>query len=202
VKPRLVILISGGGTNLQALIDAIGAGVLEAEVVLVVSNRRDAYGLERAKNAGLETHYAPLRPYREAGRPREDYDADLARILERYAPDLIVQAGWMHILSPAFLDRFPRRVVNLHPALPGEFDGANAITRAWDAHQRSGLERSGAMVHWVIPKVDAGEVIISREVEFFEGDTLDSFEARLHSVEHLLIVEGVRRALEFRFPSQ
>jgi phosphoribosylglycinamide formyltransferase len=102
----------------------------------------------------------------------------------------------MHILSPAFLDYFLRRVINLHPALPGEFDGANAIVRAWESHKNAGLERTGAMIHWVIPKVDAGEVIISREVEFLENDTLDSFEARLHSVEHLLIVEGVRRALK------
>jgi folate-dependent phosphoribosylglycinamide formyltransferase PurN len=78
VKPRLVVLISGGGTNLQALMDAINAGVLEAEICLVVSNRKEAYGLERAKNAKLETLYAPLKPYRDAGKSREEYDADLA----------------------------------------------------------------------------------------------------------------------------
>jgi formyltetrahydrofolate-dependent phosphoribosylglycinamide formyltransferase len=196
VKPRLVVLISGGGTNLQALIDAINAGVLEAEICLVVSNRKEAYGLERAKNEKLETLYAPLKPYRDAGRTREEYDAELASSIAKSEPDLIVQAGWMHILSPAFLDRFPRRVINLHPALPGEFDGANAIARAWEAHKKSNLERTGAMIHWVIPKVDAGEVIISREVHFLENDTLDSFEARLHVLEHQLIVEGTRRALK------
>jgi formyltetrahydrofolate-dependent phosphoribosylglycinamide formyltransferase len=196
VKPRLVVLISGGGTNLQALIDAINAGVLEAEICLVVSNRKEAYGLERAKNEKLETLYVPLKPYRDAGRTREEYDAELASSIAKSEPDLIVQAGWMHILSPAFLDRFPRRVINLHPALPGEFDGANAIVRAWEAHKKSNLERTGAMIHWVIPKVDAGEVIISREVHFLENDTLDSFEARLHVLEHQLIVEGTRRALK------
>jgi formyltetrahydrofolate-dependent phosphoribosylglycinamide formyltransferase len=196
VKPRLVVLISGGGTNLQALIDAINAGVLEAEICLVVSNRKEAYGLERAKNEKLETLYAPLKPYRDAGRTREEYDAELASSIAKSEPDLIVQAGWMHILSPAFLDQFPRRVINLHPALPGEFDGANAIVRAWEAHKKSNLERTGAMIHWVIPKVDAGEVIISREVHFLENDTLDSFEARLHVLEHQLIVEGTRRALK------
>jgi formyltetrahydrofolate-dependent phosphoribosylglycinamide formyltransferase len=196
VKPRLVVLISGGGTNLQALIDAINAGVLEAEICLVVSNRKEAYGLERAKNEKLETLYAPLKPYRDAGRTREEYDVELASSIAKSEPDLIVQAGWMHILSPAFLNRFPRRVINLHPALPGEFDGANAIVRAWEAHKKSNLERTGAMIHWVIPKVDAGEVIISREVHFLENDTLDSFEARLHVLEHQLIVEGTRRALK------
>jgi formyltetrahydrofolate-dependent phosphoribosylglycinamide formyltransferase len=196
VKPRIVVLISGGGTNLQALIDAINAGVLEAEICLVVSNRKDAYGLERAKNAKLDTLYVPLKPYRDAGKPRGEYDADLASSIAKFDPDLIVQAGWMHILSLAFLDQFPRRVINLHPALPGEFDGANAIARAWEAHKKSNLERTGAMIHWVIPKVDAGEVIISREIEFLEDDTLDSFEARLHMLEHQLIVEGTRRALK------
>ena len=200
MKPRIVVLISGGGTNLQALIDAINAGVLEAKICLVVSNRKAAYGLERAKNAKLETLCAPLKPYRDAGKTREEYDADLAAKLEAFKPDLIVQAGWMHILSPAFLEKFPRRVINLHPALPGEFDGANAIDRAWGAHKNAGLERTGAMIHWVIPKVDAGEVIISREIEFLENDTLDSFEARLHSVEHQLIVEGTRRALKLLSP--
>jgi formyltetrahydrofolate-dependent phosphoribosylglycinamide formyltransferase len=200
MKPRIVVLISGGGTNLQALIDAINAGVLEAEICLVVSNRRAAYGLERAKNAKLETLYAPLKPYRDAERSREEYDADLATSIAKFNPDLIVQAGWMHILSPAFLEQFPKRVINLHPALPGEFDGANAIVRAWEAHKNSNLERTGAMIHWVIPKVDAGEVIISREVEFLEDDTLDSFEARLHMLEHQLIVEGTRRALKLLSP--
>ncbi len=202
MKPRIVVLISGGGTNLQALIDAINAGVLEAEICLVVSNRKEAYGLERAKNAKFETLYAPLKLYRDAGKSREEYDADLASSIAKFQPDLIVQAGWMHILSSAFLEQFPRRVINLHPALPGEFDGANAIVRAWEAHKNTGLERTGAMIHWVIPKVDAGEVIISREVEFLENDTLNSFEARLHSVEHQLIVEGTRRALESRLRSQ
>ena len=200
IKSRIVVLISGGGTNLQALIDAINAGMLEAEICLVVSNRKAAYGLERAKNAKLQTLYAPLKPYRDAGKTREEYDVDLAAKLEAFKPDLIVQAGWMHILSPAFLNQFVRRVINLHPALPGEFDGANATARAWGAHKHAGLERTGAMIHWVIPKVDAGEVIISREIEFLENDTLDSFEARLHSVEHQLIVEGTRRALKLLSP--
>lgn len=196
MKPRLVVLISGGGTNLQALIDAINAGVLEAEICLVVSNRKDAYGLERAKNAKLETLYAPLKPYRDAGRSREEYDSDLASSIAKFKPDLIVCAGWMHIDSGALIEKFQGQIINLHPALPGEFDGLNSIARAWDAHKSLGLERTGVMIHWIIPEVDAGEVIISREIEFLENDTLDSFEARLHSVEHQLIVEGVRRALK------
>lgn len=196
MKPRLIVLVSGSGSNLQALIDAIRIGHLEAEIALVVSNRIKAYALERAQNAKLETLYAPLKPYSDAGKPREEYDTDLAAKLEPYRPDLIVQAGWMHVFTPTFLERFPHRVINLHPALPGEFDGKDAINRAWNAHRERSLERSGAMIHWVIPKVDAGEVIVSRELEFLENDTLPEFEARMHALEHELIVEGTRRALE------
>ena len=196
MKPRLVVLVSGSGTNLQALADAIRVGHLEAEIALVVSNRIKAYALERAKSAGLPTLYFPLKPYSDAGKPREAYDADLAARLEPHAPELIVQAGWMHVFTPAFLEPFRGRTINLHPALPGEFDGKDSIARAWNAHRERGLERSGVMVHWVIPQVDAGEVIVSRELAFLEDDTLERFEARVHALEHELIVEGVRRALE------
>src|SRR5687768_10358427 len=103
---RLVVLISGSGTNLQAIIDAIKAKHLKAEIVAVVSNRRAAFGLNRAEQAGIETLYFPLKAYTDAGKSREDYDADLAEKLKAYKPDLIVLAGWMHIVSPVFLDAF------------------------------------------------------------------------------------------------
>ncbi|MDT7884352.1 MAG: formyltransferase family protein, partial [Thermoflexus sp.] len=105
-RSRLVVMISGFGSNLQAILDACAAGRLWAEVVLVVSNRKDAYGLVRAARAGVPTLYFPLRPYRERGLDRTDYDRDLAERIAPYRPDLIVLAGWMHILSSAFLDRF------------------------------------------------------------------------------------------------
>ncbi len=130
---RLAVFISGYGSNLQAIIDAIQAGELNARIVVVVSNRRDAYGLVRAERAGIPTLYFPLKPYRDAERSREEYDADLARRVAEYAPDWIVLAGWMHVLSPAFLDHFPGRVLNLHPALPGQFPGTHAIQRAYEA---------------------------------------------------------------------
>lgn len=189
---RLVVFISGGGTNLQALIDATQSGELDAEIVLVVSNRQRAYGLERAQNAGIETLSKSLKPYKEAGRPRTDYDADLAQLVQPYQPDLIVLAGWMHILSPAFLDVFPGRVINLHPALPGEFAGVNAIERAFEAWQRGDITHSGVMVHDAIPEVDAGDVLVQADVPFIEGDTLETFAARMHETEHRLIVESIR----------
>lgn len=193
--PRLVVLISGSGSNLQALIDACANGALTATIALVVANRKAAYGLERAAQAGIETLYFPLKPYADTGRSRTDYDADLAARLAAYTPDLIVLAGWMHILSPAFLDRFPGQVVNLHPALPGTFPGTDAIQRAFAACQRGEISFSGCMVHYVIPEVDAGAVIAQAVVPYQPGDTLAAFEARMHEAEHRLIVEGVQRAL-------
>jgi formyltetrahydrofolate-dependent phosphoribosylglycinamide formyltransferase len=189
------VLISGSGSNLQALIDAVAGGRLSAKIALVVSNRKAAYGLERAAQAGIETLYFPLKPYTEAGRSRADYDADLAARIALYQPALIVLAGWMHILSPAFLDRFPGRVINLHPALPGMFPGTDAIRRAFEACQRREIAFSGCMVHYAVPEVDAGAVIVQAVVPYQPGDTLADFEARMHRAEHLLIVEAVQRAL-------
>jgi formyltetrahydrofolate-dependent phosphoribosylglycinamide formyltransferase len=188
---RLLVLISGGGTNLQAIIDAIDAGHLTAEIVAVISNRKAAYGLQRAENAGIETLYVPLKPYRDAGKSRLDYDADLAKTVKAYAPDLIVLAGWMHILSPAFLDQFPQAVINLHPALPGEFAGTNAIDRAYDSAQQGEIRRSGVMVHHAIPEVDAGSVIIQAEVPILPDDTRADFEARMHATEHQVLVKAI-----------
>jgi formyltetrahydrofolate-dependent phosphoribosylglycinamide formyltransferase len=188
---RLVVLVSGGGTNLQAIMDAIEAGHLKAEIGAVISNRKSAYGLERAANAGIETLYFPLKSYTDAGKSREAYDADLAAKVKSYQPNLIVLAGWMHILSPAFLDNFPQQVINLHPALPGEFAGVNAIERAYEAAQNGDINRSGIMVHYAIPEVDAGDVIIHAEVPILKSDSLEDFTARMHATEHQLIVQAI-----------
>ncbi|MEM8745551.1 MAG: formyltransferase family protein [Actinomycetota bacterium] len=123
---RLVVLVSGSGSNLQAIIDGCASGELDAEVVGVVSNRLDAYGLVRADGAGIPIE--PITPL--GGEERQTYDTRLATVVERFAPDWIVLAGWMRLLSMAFLERFPERVVNLHPALPGELPGTRAIERA------------------------------------------------------------------------
>lgn len=195
-RPRLVVLISGSGTNLQALIDATRSGELAAEIVLVFSNRKAAYGLERARTADIPTRYFPLKPYKLAGKSREMYDGDLATAVAAASPDLIVLAGWMHILSPAFLDRFPQRVINLHPALPGQFAGTHAIERAFDAYQNGDISHSGCMVHYAIPEVDAGAVVAQTLVPIEPDDTLDTFEARMHTAEHALIVAATRKALD------
>lgn len=195
MRKRLVVLVSGSGTNLQALLDAAKGGEMPASIVLVVSNRREAYGLTRAREAGVPALYFPLRPFREAGQTRADYDAALAAAIQPYAPDLIVLAGWMHILSPAFLNEFPNRVINLHPALPGQYAGTHAIQRAYEAYRRGEISHSGCIVHVVVPEVDAGPVIGQRVVPLHPTDTLADFEARMHAAEHELIVTATRQAL-------
>jgi formyltetrahydrofolate-dependent phosphoribosylglycinamide formyltransferase len=193
---RLVVMISGSGSNLQALLDVIDDGCLPAKIVLVVSNRRAAYGLQRAAQAGVKTLYFPLKPYVDAGQTRAAYDADLAARLRPYQPDLIVLAGWMHILSPAFLDHFPDKVINLHPALPGAFPGTEAVARAHAAYQAGEIGETGCMVHYVIPELDAGPVIAQATVPIYPQDSLAELTARMHDTEHKLLVTAVRQALE------
>lgn len=201
---RLVVLATGSGSNLQAILDACTDGTLEAEVVLVVVNRRTAYAAERAAAAGVPSVYRPMGPFREAvpddpRRARERYDAALAAEIADARPDLIVQAGWMHLFTSAFLDRFPGMVVNLHPALPGAFPGAHAIDDAWAAHETDGLDHTGVMVHLVPDEgVDDGPVLASQRVPIMVDDTRETLEARLHEVEHELFVATIADYLRTR----
>lgn len=196
---KIVVLISGNGSNLQAIMDAIEAKKINnAEIALVVSNKESAYGLERARKKGIPTLIKLLKPYKDSGRTRIDYDIDLAdEIVGRVGqqPDLQVLAGFMHILSKEYLQKFTANVINLHPALPGCFDGAQAIERAFDAFTRGLISETGVMVHKVIPQVDRGEPIVQRHVPIYESDTLADLESRIHAVEHELLVEGTIRML-------
>jgi formyltetrahydrofolate-dependent phosphoribosylglycinamide formyltransferase len=191
---KLAVFVSGSGSNLQAILDAIDNGQLDVEVVLVVSNRKNAYGLTRAENAGIPTLYFPFKQYRDANKTREAYDAALAQKVKEYQPDLVVLAGWMHILSPAFLDHFSNRVINLHPALPGTFVGIGGIEWAFEAYQKGEIEHGGCMVHYVIPEVDAGPVIAQSPVPILPDDTLDTYAQRVHATEHQIMVEAVGKA--------
>ena len=193
-RARLAVLVSGGGTNLQAILDAIEGGTLVAEVVVVASNRADAYGLERARRAGVPTLVDEWRPARAVGHSREEYDAALAEALLDYQPDWVVLAGWMHLLSMAFLRHFPGRVINLHPALPGQFPGLRAIERGWGAYQRGEVDEVGIMIHLVPDEgIDDGPVLASEVIPIEESDTFPRFEARLHAAEHRLLVEVLAR---------
>ncbi|PJF44315.1 MAG: phosphoribosylglycinamide formyltransferase [Phototrophicales bacterium] len=191
----IVVLISGNGSNLQALIDAVQSKKLPTTIDLVVSNRKSAYGLQRAEAAGIPTLVLTLKSFLADGKTREDYDRALAEAIWPYKPQLIVLAGWMHILSSVFLEYFPNRVINLHPALPNEFAGINAIERAFEAYQRGEIKQSGCMVHYAIPEVDAGDVIVQEIVPFLPNDTLESFAERMHAAEHRILVEAVSRLL-------
>jgi formyltetrahydrofolate-dependent phosphoribosylglycinamide formyltransferase len=195
---HLAVLVSGNGSNLQAILDACrpDGKLPSARVSVVVSNRRDAYALERARRAGVPTLYHPLAPYTRAGRPRSDYDADLVRKLGAYPVDLVVLAGWMQILTEVFLTVYPGRVLNIHPALPGTFPGTHAIERAWEAYQRGEIAHTGVMVHRVPDEgVDVGPVVLQRQVPILPDDTPETLEARVHAVEHTLYVEAIAHEL-------
>lgn len=193
--PRIVVLISGNGSNLQAIIDATQSLKIHATLVLVVSNKQSAYGLTRAANAAIPTLVFPLKPFKDAGKTRIDYDIALAEKIKQYNPDLIILAGWMHVLSDQFLIHFPEKVINLHPAMPGQFDGTHAIERAYTAFQNGEITKTGVMVHKVIPEVDKGEPLLIEEVQILKSDTIQDLEMRIHSVEHRLLVEGIIKFL-------
>lgn len=195
---RIVVLASGRGTNLQALIDATTAdGPLagRAEIVAVVSHAPGVLALERAARHGIAT-LVSTPPRRR--RDRAQWDRALADRIAPFDPDVIVLAGWMRILGPGFIDRFPdragpgeARILNLHPAPPGELAGVDAIGRAWEEHQQGLRHASGVMVHRVVPEVDAGPVVAFEPVAITPGMSRADFEAAIHATEHRLIVEAV-----------
>ena len=189
---RLVVLISGNGSNLQAILDACASGELSASVVSVISNQADAHGLARARHAGVEAIYFPKRKTES----RQEYDTRLADYVSTCLPDYVILAGWMRILSISFLSCFPNRVINLHPALPGMFPGTHAIERAFEAYQRGEITRTGVMVHLVPDEgVDNGPVLGQREIYFTLNESLEQFEARVHEVEQILLVNTLKNVL-------
>jgi phosphoribosylglycinamide formyltransferase-1 len=190
--PRLVVLVSGNGTNLQAILDACGDKTLPASVVAVISNKSDAYGLVRASQANVPTMVLAKIPDLD----RRAYDAILAGYVASFRPDYVVLAGWMRILTSDFLNRFPNRVINLHPALPGTFPGTHAIERAYEAWQKSEIDRTGVMVHLVPDEgVDDGPVLATQNIFFQSGELLEQFEQRVHGVEHTLLVETLKKVV-------
>jgi len=194
---RIAVLVSGHGSNLQAILDAVSDNKLPGvEIALVVSNRKDAYGIQRAIQHGVPIVYFPLAPYTQAGRPRQQYDADLAAIIQSLGVTWIVQAGWMHVFSAAFLNHFPSRVVNLHPALPGAFPGMHGIQEAYAAYQHSKIDHTGVMIHLVPDEgVDVGPVVAQEIVPIQPDDTLEVLETRVHATEHRLLVQALHDLL-------
>ncbi len=181
---NIAVLLSGSGTNLQAIIDAIAAGTLNARIVHVVSSRPDAYGIERAQAAGIPVMVLN----REAYADREAADARIVETLQAAGAEYVVMAGYMRMVTPVMLNAFPDRVLNLHPALLPSFKGAHAIQDAFEA----GVKVTGVTVHFANEEYDKGPIVAQCAVPVREGDTLDALEERIHGVEHELYPEVLR----------
>jgi phosphoribosylglycinamide formyltransferase 1 len=186
---RVGVLVSGRGSNLQALLDAARGGELGGEVAVVVSNVESALGLERARAAGIP---AVFRDHR--GKKREAYDAEIVEILRAHQVDLVCLAGFMRLLSPVFVRAFPGRIVNIHPALLPAFPGLEAQRQAWE----HGAKVSGATVHLVDEGLDSGPIVAQAAVPVLSLDTPETLAARILEAEHRLYPRAVRLLLEGR----
>lgn len=178
----VVVLISGNGSNLQALIDASG-NAYPTRIAAVISNRADAYGLERARRAGIPTEVLSHRESQD----RESYDHALAEQIDRYRPGLVVLAGFMRILSPGFVRHYQGRMLNIHPALLPDFRGLHTHLRALEA----GVDEHGASVHFVTEELDGGPVIIQARVPVLADDNPETLAARVLRQEHRIYPRAV-----------
>jgi phosphoribosylglycinamide formyltransferase-1 len=178
------VLISGSGTNLQSIIDSIEGGHLQARIACVISNRSDAPGLERAAKHGIPTRVIAHREHPT----REDYDATLVACLREFGVELVVLAGFMRIITPVFLEAFPNRVMNIHPALLPAFPGIHAQRQALDY----GVRYSGCTVHFVDCGTDTGPIILQAAVPVLADDTEERLSARIRAEEHRLYPEAIR----------
>lgn len=188
---RLGILISGRGTNLQAIIDAIATKQLNARIAVVISNKRDAAGLKRAEQAGIETLVLDHQDKTRFA-AREDYDRELARQLKARQVRLVCLAGFMRLLTAAFLDKFPQAVINIHPSLLPAFPGTNAQYQAWE----HGVKWTGATVHLVTAELDGGPIVLQDAVSVRDDDDVDTLAARILEKEHHLYPLAIQLLLD------
>jgi len=185
---RLGVLISGRGSNLQALIDAIASRRLDASIAVVISNRKDAAGLERARAAGIETIVLSHRDFES----RDDYDRALARELRERGVGLVCLAGFMRLVGPELIEVFPNRILNIHPSLLPAFPGLDAQQQAIE----HGVKMSGVTVHLVTAELDGGPIVIQRAVPVVPGDTAESLAERILEEEHRAYPEAVQMILD------
>lgn len=185
---RLGVLISGRGSNLQALIDAIADGRLHAMIALVISNRADAAGLERARAAGIEAIVVPHRGYAT----RDEYDRALVNELQAREVGLVCLAGFMRLVGAPLIEAFPNRILNIHPSLLPAFPGLDAQKQAIE----HGVKVSGVTVHLVTAELDGGPIVVQCAVPVMPGDTADTLAARILEQEHLAYPEAVRMILD------
>ena len=182
---RLAVLLSGRGSNFQAIHEAIQRGELRAEIVCVISNRPNAPGIERAREWGYDAHVIDHKAFAT----REEHEAEVERVLENAKPDYIALAGYMRLLSASFVERYRNRVLNIHPSLLPAFPGVNAQAQAILA----GAKISGCTVHLVDENLDAGPILVQRAVEVRDGDTEESLAARILVEEHKAYVDALKQ---------
>jgi len=185
---KIVVLISGSGSNLQKIIDQIESGNIKAEICAVISNRADAYGLKRAEKANIPTLTLDHTQFSD----REAFDQSLAQIIDSFAPNLIILAGFMRILSDPFVEQFQGKLINIHPSLLPKYKGLHTHKRALKDKQKE----HGASVHYVIPELDAGNVIIQGIVAVKEDDTEESLANRVHQIEYIIYPKAVKWLVE------
>lgn len=186
---KLAVLVSGSGSNLQALIDACAADDYPAEIAVVISNKADAYGLERAKKAGIPTHAINHREHDG----REGFDAALVETIQQYDVDLVCLAGFMRILTPVFIDAFEGRILNTHPSLLPKHGGRGMYgEHVHAAVLAAGDKTSGCSIHEVIVDVDQGPIVVQKTVPVEDGDTVERLAARVLEQEHIAYPEAVR----------
>ena len=186
--PRIGVLISGRGSNLQAIIDAVAAGRLHARIAVVIANRADAAGLDRARTAGIETLTIPHRDFPS----RDAFEQVLVRELRARDVRLVCLAGFMRLLGSTFLGAFPNATLNIHPSLLPAFPGVDAQRQAWDY----GTTLAGATVHFVTGELDGGPIVLQRAVDVEDDDTPESLAARILDVEHQIYPEAVELVLQ------
>lgn len=184
MSKRIVILVSGNGSNAQAIIDACESGQIRGQVHAVISNKKDAYGLVRAKKHNIDAIAIPHVDFAA----RSDFEAELLSSVVSYQPDLVVLAGFMRILSEKFVNSFSGKILNIHPSLLPKYPGLNTHQRALD----NGDEKHGSSVHFVTPELDGGPVILQGEVPVMTGDTPDILAKRLASVEWQIYTKVVK----------
>lgn len=191
---RIAVLASGRGSNLQAVIDAILAGRIHAQVAAVISNKREAYALERARKHGLTDIFLDPKPF--AGRPdsRELYDRALLELLRKYDAELVLLAGYMKIVTPVLIDAYKNRMMNIHPSLLPSFPGLEVQRKALEW----GVKIAGCTVHFVTEGVDEGPIIIQAAVPVLDGDSHETLAERILRQEHLIYPEAVRLFAEGR----
>jgi phosphoribosylglycinamide formyltransferase-1 len=185
---KIVVLISGNGSNLQAIIDQINSGEIKAEISAVISSRPNAYGLERAEKENIPAVTLDHKPFID----RQAFDQSLLQIIDSYEPQLVILAGFMRILGDDFVTHYKNRLINIHPSLLPKYKGLHTHKRALEDQQKE----HGASVHFVIPKLDAGPVILQGVVPVKKGDSEESLAKRVHQIEHIIYPQAIKRLIE------